>query len=348
MINQPADLGTNSKALSVLPQISADESVPVETIKLDTVIEGLTGASQKTLPSSYLYDAVGSALFEAICHLREYGCCKGEKSLLSSYRRQIIEYLDPRARIIELGAGSGEKARLLLAELERDVEFHAIDISPTALTNACQAISCLPRVIFHAHAMDFLHGLRSIASKIDGGNGRSNRRAPEPILVLFLGSSIGNFSRSESSSFLQSLRAVLDEGDMLLLGTDLIKPIEKLMLAYDDPQGVTAAFNRNVLSRLNADFGASFDLPRFKHSVKWNAESEAVELYLESLCDQIVAISAAGLSIHFKRGETILTEMSHKYRPEKIGEWVRQAGFSLLHQWIDQETAFALNMLAAS
>lgn len=295
------------------------------------VRQGLT-ATRKMLPCKYLYDEVGSALFDTITKLREYGCTRAEMRLLKRHRSAILKDTD---EVIELGCGSGEKAAALLFDIDRRIDYHAIDISPAAINCAEWRLQPASTVSFHAHIADYLSGLKTISKR-------------KPLsTIMFLGSSIGNFTRDDSVAFLKSIRSESRAGDRLLLGTDLIKPITSLTQAYDDPAGVTSAFNKNLLARINSELGANFDLSKFAHEARWNEGDKSIEMQLRSLADQTVRISRLGLIVRFADGETILTERCHKYESDEIKSWLKLAGWDLVNQWVDHEALFALNLAVA-
>lgn len=292
---------------------------------------------EKTIPCKYLYDDVGSALFDAITHLQEYPCTRGEKRLLRDYSEDIFAYLGVRPHVVELGGGSGDKALLLLSSAaQQNLHYHNVDISQSAVALSGSRMSALSNVIFHGHCADFLTGLRAVM-----------RGRRQTTMTMFLGSSIGNFSAPESTVFLAAIRAEMQPGDLLLLGTDLVKPVLRLLSAYDDPRGVTSAFNKNILSRINHEHSANFDLSRFAHEARWNPQEQCIEMHLRSLCDQVVRISRINMLCAFTEGETIRTERSYKYRAERIDTWLTESGWVLLEQWIDAESQFALNLARA-
>lgn len=299
---------------------------------------------RKFLSSMYLYDSIGSILFEAICQLREYKCTVGEKRNLRRIGSQLCDAVPGLGRIIELGGGSGEKAAILLASVHNrmgnEIVFHNIDISAKALEFSQATIAGLPGVTFVPHRNDFENGLAEALSM---------RKGSEQVVVLFLGSSIGNFDREKATSLLKAIRNMLRPGDHLLLGTDLVKDRERLVNAYDDPQGVTAAFNMNILARINFELGANFNLRQFRHEARWVTQGDKrVEMHLVSTTSQRVHIPGAGLTIDFNRGESILTEKSHKYTADEIAQWAAEVGFSLTQQWIDDQSLFADNLLKAT
>ncbi len=301
---------------------------------------GLCRPGQKELPSKYLYDEVGSALFEVISVLPEYGLTRADERLLHRHAADIVARLKPQVLVAELGSGSGKKTRWLLEALARRqrTTYCPIEISPTALArceNELGQIECVSIVGFER---PYLDGLLAAAS---------GRRADDHLLVLFLGSTIGNFDRDAGERFLTEVRRILFRGDALLLGTDLEKPLPQLLAAYDDPIGVTAAFNLNLLARINRELNADFDLTAFRHEARYNAQHQRVEMHLRSLRDQIVTIPRAGCAVSFLKGETIWTESSHKYHAEDISAMALRNGFHFDAQWIDTEWPFAESLLIA-
>ena len=307
-------------------------------------------ATPKQLQSKYLYDALGSSLFEAICRLPWYRITRAEQRLLETHASAIIARLcgasDAVPLIVELGCGSGEKIVILAEALQaagRRGRVHLIDISTQALEQSERTLGRLRHISVVGHRDTYEAGLRDAARQRDPGS---------PVLVLLLGSNIGNFDAPAAAGFLEAIRAALAPGDGLLLGADLVKPVEALQLAYDDPLGVTAAFNRNLLVRLNRDLHATFDLDGFVHRAVWNAAQHRVEMHLESVRRQTVTIDPSGRghgawTVEFAAGERIWTESSYKYEPEDILAMGRRAGFSAGEQWIDEDARFALTLLSA-
>ncbi len=303
------------------------------------VRSGLTRAGQKTLPCRYLYDDVGSALFEAITHLPEYGLTRADARLIQKHAGDLIEQLPENLLVAELGSGTGNKTYAVLERLRRrqPVTYYPIDVSPAALALCARSLNSLATV--EPMAFSYLDGLRAVSAR---------RKPGETLLLLFLGSTIGNFEPEAALEFLYEVRLCLETGDALLLGTDLLKPVEQLLLAYDDPAGVTAAFNLNLLGRMNRELDADFDLRRFAHVARYCPEAQRVEMHLVSLAAQTVSIGAAELTVEFAPEETICTEASHKFRPDQIAAMARSTGFHLAEQWIDCEWPFAENLLLAS
>ncbi|HET7149776.1 MAG TPA: L-histidine N(alpha)-methyltransferase [Candidatus Acidoferrum sp.] len=304
------------------------------------VRESLTKAGQRELPSKYLYDEVGSALFEAISVLPEYGLTRADARLLQKYAGEIVLRLPSPLQVAELGSGSGKKTRWILEALARRQKtyYYPIEISPHALAACEKELGCIDLVSLVGYEQPYLEGLRSVA------NSRSEH---DHLLVLFLGSTIGNFDRGVDEQFLREIRDTLRPGDALLLGTDLEKSVELQLLAYDDPAGVTAAFNLNLLARINRELGADFDLTCFRHEVRWNQTDRCIEMHLRSTCRQTVHIPAANLRVALDEGETIWTESSHKYKAEEIPGMAARSGFRCEAQWIDSEWPFAQNLLIA-
>jgi L-histidine Nalpha-methyltransferase len=297
----------------------------------------LTRPGQRELPSKYLYDEVGSALFEAICLLPEYGLTRADTRLLKKYSAEIVEKMPPPVHVAELGSGSGKKTRWILQELasRRLTYYYPIEISPAALAACEKELGHLELVSIVGYEKPYLEGLRAVAQR---------RKRREHLCVLFLGSSIGNFDRPAADVFLREVRNVLCAGDSLLLATDLVKDVELQLLAYNDPAGVTAAFNLNLLARLNRELGADFDLTAFRHEACWNAVERRIEMHLRSLRRQRVEIPAARISFRMEEGETIWTESCHKYQAEEPFAMAARTGFRCVAQWIDEEWPLAQNL----
>jgi L-histidine N-alpha-methyltransferase len=296
------------------------------------------GAEPKQLQSKYLYNRLGSALFEAICHLPWYRITRAEARLLSRFASEIVAPIGDPVTLTELGCGSGEKLAMIgeaLRQRRRPVTAHLIDISPSALELSERTLGRLEHVSVVGHRTTYEEGLRRVASE------RGSRGA---MLVLFLGSNIGNFDPPAALDFLSRIRETLRPGDALLLGADLVKPEKDLLLAYDDPLGVTAAFNKNLLARINTELLADFDLSAFDHRAVWNAAESRVEMHLVSRRAQSVRIPRSGVTVVFREGEAIWTESSYKYRPDEAVATASEAGFRCHEQWIEPEARFALNL----
>ena len=317
-------------------------SLPVRHVSefASDVRASLTKPGQRELPSKYLYDEVGSALFETICVLPEYGLTRADARLLEKHAGEIVGRLPSPIQVAELGSGSGKKTRWILEALSRRQKtyYYPIEISPSALAACAKELGQIDLVSVVGHEQPYLEGLRSVAE----GRGEKDH-----LLVLFLGSTIGNFDRDAGEEFLRETRAILRPGDALLLGTDLEKSVELQWLAYNDPAGVTAAFNLNLLARINRELGADFDLGSFRHEARWNSVERRIEMHLRSTCQQTVKIPAAGLRIMLDEDETIWTESSHKYKAEEIPDMAARTGFHCDGQWLDREWPFAQNLLIA-
>lgn len=301
---------------------------------------GLTRLGQKELPSKYLYDDVGSALFEVICHLPEYGLTRADERLLRRYADDIADRVAGPVAIAELGSGSGRKTRWLLEAFCRRqrTSYYPVEISHSALVMCERELSDIDSISIVGFEREYLDGLLEVAAY---------RKSGQRLLVLFLGSTIGNFDRPAGVKFLSDVRCILQPGDSLLLGTDLEKSSSELLRAYDDELGVTAAFNLNLLGRANRELGADFDLSQFVHVARINSEARSVEMHLESRCAQIVSIPEAEVVVKFQQGETIWTESSHKYALAEIYQMARAAGFRCEVQWVDEQWPFAENLLIA-
>ncbi len=307
------------------------------------VLKGLT-SRPKWLPAKLFYDAAGSALFEQITTLPEYYLTSTEQGIFERYAREMLSAAGNGrlgtgggATIVELGAGTAKKTMLLLRaaiENHRSVRFIPVDLSSSALRLARQRVSSeLPQVTVQSLLLDFTESLSAL-SAIAG-----------PKLVLFLGSSIGNFEPMAASAFLRRVRQSLAPGDALLLGADMRKPVELLLRAYDDAAGVTAQFNLNVLARLNRELQAEFNLERFAHQVRWSGPHSRIEMHLESRADQLVGVRALGLSVPFSAGETIHTENCYKYTPTMIQSIAQNGGFAVERAWSDDHDRFRVNLL---
>lgn len=297
------------------------------------VRHGLLKPGQKELPSKYFYDATGSALFEVICQLPEYGLTRAEERLLSRHAKEIVDILPGPVVVAELGSGTGKKTRFVLEALceRQPTSYHPIELSASALAiceRELRDINCISIVGFET---EYLNGLLEVAAR---------RKEGERLLVLFLGSTIGNFDGQANIAFLKRLRSILWQGDALLLGADLEKPVDTLVAAYDDALGVTAAFNRNLLGRINRELGADFDLAQFEHLALYNEQARSIEMHLRARSQQQVSIPHAGLRVTLAAGETIWTETSHKYSRSELLHMAGQTAFRCEAQWLDTQWPF--------
>ncbi len=304
-------------------------------------------ASPKTLPPWLFYDEAGSLLFEQITALPEYSLTRTERALLAAHADDILAALKADVTLVELGAGTATKTGLLLraaAARQATVLYQPIDVSPTALEEACAQLSAgIPGLTVRPQIANYvtepIHVMRETHKKV---------------LALSIGSSIGNFSPDEARAVLAKLRQQLRPGDHLLLGTDLApgpqKSVRSLIAAYDDAQGVTAVFNLNILSRLNRELEADFDLRRFEHQARWNAGESRVEMHLVSTCAQTVSLPARSMgraqTVHFAPGETIHTENSYKFTAESVRALLTPS-FRPVRSFRDADDHFAVTLAEA-
>jgi len=303
------------------------------------VRRSLSKTPQKELESKYLYDDLGTALFEAITLLPEYGLTRADERLLRAHAGDIVSRVPSPAIVAELGSGSGRKTRWILEALARRdyTLYYPIDVSALAL-HACQnELSAIDSVHIVGIESTYTAGLAEVTARRGRG---------ESLLVLFLGSTIGNFERGPALEFLREIRALLLPGDALLLGADLVKPLSQVIPAYDDPTGVTAAFNLNLLARINRELDADFDLRSFRHEARYNKVERRVEMHLRSEIEQTVHVRAADFQVTFCEGESIWTESSHKFGLAEIERMACEAGFVCVKQWADAEWPFAESLLS--
>ncbi len=304
----------------------------IEALRHDA-LAGLT-AAPKSLPPKWFYDKVGSELFEEITRLREYYPTRAEREILEQRAGEIARSSGCDT-LLELGSGSSEKTRLLIDAMRTSQDLRryvALDVSADALTDAgLSLVGDYPGLVVHSLVADFEHQLDLLP--------RGGRR-----LVAFLGSTIGNFDPTGRGRFLHHLRATLTPGDRFLLGADLVKSPDVLVPAYDDAQGVTAAFNRNVLSVLNQGLGANFVLEEFDHVAIWDADNQWIEMRLESRTTQDVRVDALELDVRFEAGEQMRTEISSKFRREGLTGELAAAGFTPAGWWTDDAGRFSLSL----
>ena len=301
----------------------------------DAVIRGLS-QPRKAIPPMYFYDARGSELFEAICDLPEYYPTRIELGILERCAADMAERIGPAAQIVEYGSGSSRKARLLLNALREPVAYMPVDISADHLKATAETLAHdYPSLEVTAVAADYT---RTFALP-------KPKRAPQALVGLFTGSTIGNFEPGEALSFLRQTARQLAGGGMLLIGTDLRKEPRRLHAAYNDAAGVTAAFNLNLLARINRELGGDFDVEAFDHYAFYNPHAHRIEMHLVSCRDQTVRI--AGRSFHFNAGESIHTENSYKFDVDEFHATARDAGFLAEGLWIDEERLFGVHLLRA-
>ncbi|MCV7029269.1 L-histidine N(alpha)-methyltransferase [Mycobacterium sherrisii] len=318
--------------LSLSNHLAADSAY--HALRRD-VFDGLR-RTPKSLPPKWFYDSVGSDLFDQITRLPEYYPTRAEAEILRS-RSAEIAATSAADTLVELGSGTSEKTRLLLDALHQRAalrRFVPFDVDAGMLATAATAIQQeYPGVEIKAVCGDFEEHLGEIPA---GG-----RR-----LFVFLGSTIGNLTPGPRAEFLTTLAAVMQPGDTLLLGTDLVKDTGRLLRAYDDAAGVTARFNRNVLAVVNRELDADFDVAAFEHVARWNVEEERIEMWLRTDRSQRVRIGALDLTVEFGAGEEMLTEVSSKFRPEGVSSELAAAGLRRLRWWTDAAGDFGLSLAA--
>ena len=301
------------------------------------VRSGLSKPGQKEFYSKYFYDDLGTALFEAITLLPEYGLTRADLRLLREHARELPHRAGHPSVIVELGSGSGDKAREILPyfAVERRITYCPIDLSAAALSRCLRDLDDIRNVEVIPIEDSYIRGLTS-ASKL--------RKPGASMLVLFLGSSIGNFEPEVAETFLRGVRENLQPADVFLLSTDLVKPLDRMLPAYDDALGLTAAFNLNLLARINRVLGTDFNLSHFQHEVRYNETEQRIEMHLRSRVKQTIPVNH-NFTVELNQGETIWTESSYKFRPEQIRSLSERAGFNCEVQWIDEEWPFAQSVL---
>ena len=302
---------------------------------------GLT-SSPKLLFPKYFYDELGSLLFEAITALPEYYVTRSEAEVLRLHAGEIAAALGGPLWLLELGSGDGQKTRLLIEALlarQERLEYVPVDISESAIeTSSRSLLLSYPDLRITAYVGEYHAALQRV---------RQERAAPGRTLVLFLGSSLGNLDLEERLALVREVRSLLNPGEGFLLGVDLEKPESVLIPAYDDPLGVTAAFNLNLLVRINRELGGGFDIASFRHRALYNRAAGRIEMHLESRRDQTVPVRALGIEVPFAAGETIHTENSYKFRVEQVRALAAETGFELRRTWTDSRGWFASNLLVA-
>ncbi len=311
---------------------------PVKTADFaDDVREGLA-APQKSLPPKYFYDELGSALFEAITLLPEYYLTRTESEILERYAAEMIAALDGPIEIVEFGSGSARKSRTLIGaalDAQARVTYHPIDISPSALiASATALVAEFDRLDVAAYASDYVEVLAS-----------SRLSTSKRVLALFLGSNVGNYEPAAARALLRAMSAAFKPGDGLLLGTDLKKDAATLELAYNDPTGVTAAFDKNVLGRINRELGGHFDLDAFAHVARYDALRGLIESRLIAQRGMTVPIDALALNVRLFTAESIHTESSYKFDQADVARLAAESGFAVARRWTDDEQRFAVSLL---
>lgn len=307
---------------------------------LETMLREGLAATQKRVPSPLLYDELGSVLFEAITLLPEYGVTRADNRMLQASAREALASVPGPLELIELGPGHGNKARMIVAQLlklQPKVRFLGVDVSAGALEGCKKALEQLPGVEFVGVEARFRDALKALPPRPAG-----HRR-----VICFLGSNLSNFDRTESQDFLMRVRAALEPGDALLLTADLHKPKERLIPAYDDALGVTAAFNKNVLVNLNRDYRANFELGAFEHEARWNADAGRIEMHLRATRPVAARLEKLGLEVKLEAGETIWTESSHRFEVAELERWAEAASLPRQRVWVDAEWPLMLGLFVA-
>lgn len=294
----------------------------------------------RQIPSKYFYDALGSALFDAICRLPWYPVTRAELGLVNRHAGEILSLVHRLSTIVELGCGNGEKLTALLRAVGSGtarLDVHLVDVSASALASSARALAAYSPAHIVGHEASYESGLAQAFA------GPRSGRA----LTLFLGSNIGNFGRPDAEAILRILHGTMGRGDGFLIGMDLVKDQWRLLAAYDDPLGITSAFNRNLLVRINRELGGNFVLDAFAHRAVWNEQASRVEMHLVSRSRQRVVVPSAELDITIEEGEPIWTESSYKYRADEILGLLDETGFDIEGQWIDSDAQFALTLALA-
>ena len=290
----------------------------------------------KFINPKFFYDKKGSDLFEQICSLPEYYPTRTEITILKQLQDELASYLDKNFRLVELGSGTSVKTRLILdilAKLQDTTEYFPIDISEILTESSAELLK----------DYDGLH-ITGLIDTYEGGLEFLKNFDDKKNLIIFLGSSFGNFSPSDGNKFLQKINSTMKPGDLFLIGLDLVKDKQILESAYNDSQGVTAEFNLNILSRINDELDADFYLKNFSHHAIYNEEEQRIEMYLKSLVNQSVIISKSNLILNLEKDELILTEHSHKYKSSQINELLVSTGFQIKKTWLDDNKYFSLTL----
>ncbi len=294
--------------------------------------------NSKFITPKFFYDKKGSDLFEKICTLPEYYPTRTEISILKNLQTELPSFIDDSFRLVELGSGSSVKTRLVLdifTKMQQTTEYFPIDISEILTESSEQLLQDYDNLRITGIIDTYEGGLEFLKNYDDKNN-----------LILFLGSSFGNFSPADGKIFLEKINSTMKSGDLFLIGLDLVKDSQILESAYDDTQGVTAEFNLNVLSRINDELDADFNLNNFSHYSTYNKEDQRIEMYLKSLVNQSVIISKSNLSLNLEKDELIHTEYSHKYTLDQIKTLLESTGFKINHTWLDENTHFSLTLVS--
>jgi L-histidine N-alpha-methyltransferase len=291
----------------------------------------------KFIPSKYFYDKNGSYLFDKICDLPEYYLTKKETQILSEIKEDLLEHIDGHHVVAELGSGAAIKTRHLfetLSLMHKRIEYYPIDISDVVRESSRRLQNEFGNLHITGIVDQYESGLNYI------------KDMPGKKIIVFFGSSIGNFTQEEALEFLKKINDAMNEGDLFLLGADLVKSKKILESAYNDSKGVTGRFNLNLLCRINDELGGNFDVSSFEHVAVYNSKEKRIEMYLESRAEQQVNICNIGLTVNFKKGERICTEYSHKYTIPQIRKAAKMTGFEVGRIWTDKQDYFALALLS--
>ena len=292
----------------------------------------------KFITPKFFYDKKGSDLFEKICTLPEYYPTRTEIAILKNLQTELPSFIDNSFRLVELGSGASVKTRLLLdifTQMQQTTEYFPIDISEILTESSEQLLKDYDNLRITGIIDTYEGGLEFLKNYDDKNN-----------LILFLGSSFGNFSPADGKTFLEKINSTMKSGDLFLIGLDLVKDSQILESAYDDAQGVTAKFNLNVLSRINDELDADFNLDNFSHYSTYNKDDQRIEMYLKSLVNQSIIISKSNLSLNLEKNELIHTEHSHKYTLDQIKTLLESTGFKINHTWLDENTHFSLTLVS--
>ena len=292
----------------------------------------------KFITPKFFYDKKGSDLFEKICTLPEYYPTRTEIGILKNLQAELPSFMDDSFRLVELGSGASVKTRLLIdifSKIQQTTEYFPIDISEILAESSEQLLRDYDNLRITGIIDTYEGGLEFLKNYDNKNN-----------LILFLGSSFGNFPPANGKIFLEKINSTMKPGDLFLIGLDLVKDSQILESAYDDAQGVTAKFNLNVLSRINDELDADFNLNNFSHYSTYNEKDQRIEMYLKSLVNQSVIISKSNLSLNLEKNELIHTEYSHKYTLEQIKTLLESTGFKINHTWLDENTHFSLTLVS--
>jgi len=322
----------------------------------DDVRRGLS-ATPKFLLAKYFYDELGSRLFEAITVLPEYYVTRAETAVLTAHAGEIAAAVPGPVRLVELGSGDARKTRLLIAALlarQETLEYLPIDVAESALARSGEELTAeFPALSVTGYVADYHDALSALAADLrspagpESGIGAAEAARKRRTLILFLGSTLGNLNADGQAALLREVRATLVPGDGFLLGTDLRKPLSELIPAYDDALGVTAAFNLNILLRINRELGGDFDLRAFRHRARYDELDHRIEMHLESRAAQRARIAGLDLTIDLREGETIWTESSFKFSPEQVAALAAATCFRLERTWTDEGNRFGSHLLLA-